>query len=69
MKAKPFWRVVEVLKENGWEFVRVAGSHHTIHKPGVIMIVTVPFHGRNSMIKTGIMKSIARQSGIPESAF
>ena len=69
MKAKPYWRVVEVLRENGFEYIRAVGSHRHYHKPGMVMIVTVPFHGRNSMINTGVMKSIARQSGIPESAF
>lgn len=69
MKAKPFWRVVEVLKEHGFVYVRAVGSHRHFHKPGIVMIVTVPFHGRNSMIKTGVLKSIARQSGIPESSF
>ena len=33
------------------------------------MIVTVPFHGRNSMVSTGTIKSIARQAGIDESEF
>lgn len=69
MKPKTFARVVEVLKEHGWIPVRVSGSHHTFHKPGIVMIVTVPFHGRNELIKIGTLKSIARQSGIPETEF
>ena len=69
MKPKPFHRVVEVLKANGWRFIRASGSHQTFHKPGIITIVTVPFHGRNSMVKTGTLKNIARQSGIPETDF
>ena len=69
MKPKPFSRVVEVLKANGFEFIRSRGSHYHYHKPGKVMIVTVPFHGRNSMVMTGTIKSIARQSGIPEEEF
>ena len=69
MKAKPYWRVVEVLKAYGFVYIRSVGSHRQFHKPGLVMIVTVPFHGRNCMIKTGILKSIARQSGIPDAAF
>jgi len=69
MKPKTYARVVEVLKANGFEFVRASGSHRTFHKPGAILIVTVPFHGRNSIIKTGTPKSIARQAGIPEDKF
>ena len=69
MKPKSFSRVVEVLKANGFEFIRCHGSHHHFHKPGMIMIVTVPFHGKNSMVATGTIKSIARQAGIPEEEF
>ena len=69
MKPKSFSRVVEVLKANGFEFILCRGSHHHFHKPGMIMIVTVPFHGKNSMVATGTIKSIARQAGIPEEEF
>ena len=69
MKPKSFSRVVEVLKANGFEFIRCRGSHHHFPKPGKIMIVTVPYHGKNSMVATGTIKSIARQAGIPEEAF
>ena len=69
MKPKSFSRVIEVLKANGFEFIRYRGSHHHYHKPGRIMIVTVPFHGRNSMVSTGTIKNIARQAGIDESEF
>lgn len=69
MKPKSFSRVVEVLKANGFEFIRCRGSHHHFHKPGMIMIVTVPFHGKNSMVATGTIKSIASQAGIPEDQF
>ena len=69
MKPKSFSRVVEVLKANGFEFIRCRGSHHHYHKPGRVMIVTVPFHGHNSMVSTGTIKNIARQAEIDESEF
>lgn len=69
MKPKTFSRVVEVLKENGFVFLRSRGSHRHYHKPGCVMIVTVPFHGLTSLLKIGTLKSIARQSGIPEDEF
>ena len=69
MKPKSFSRVVEVPKAHGFEFIRCRGSHYHYHKPGMIMIVTVPFHGRNSMVATGTIKSIARQAGISEDEF
>ncbi len=69
MKPKTYAQVVKALKAHGFEFIRAVGSHRHFHKPGVVMIVTVPYHGRNTLIKIGTVKSIARQSGIPESEF
>lgn len=69
MKPKSYARVVQVLKAHGFIFVRASGSHRNFHKPGHVLIVTVPYHGRNTMINTGVLKSIARQSVIPEDEF
>ena len=69
MKPKTYAQVVETLMANGFVFVRSSGSHRQFHKPGRVLIVTVPYHGRNTMISVGVVKSIARQSGIPESEF
>jgi len=69
MRPKTYARVAEVLRENGFEFIRAVGSHRMFHKPGVVMIVTVPYHGRNALVKVGTLKSIARQSGIDEGEF
>jgi len=69
MKPKTCARVIEVLRAHGWQFVRSSGSHRQFHKPGKIMIVTVPYHGRNTLIKVGTLKCIARQAGIPEEEF
>ena len=69
MKPKTYAQIIRVLKANGFVFVRASGSHRQFHKPGRILIVTVPYHGRNTLMKVGVVKSIARQSGIPESEF
>ena len=69
MKPKTFARVIEVLQAHGWRCVRATGSHRNFCKPGEVMIVTVPHHGRNTPLKLGTLKSILRQSGIQESAF
>ena len=69
MKPKTCARVIEVLKAHGFSFVRAVGSHRHFYKPGQVLIVTVPYHGRNSMVKVGTLKSIARQAGIPQSEF
>lgn len=69
MKPKTYAQVIEVLKAHGFEFVRSSGSHRQFHKPGHVLIVTVPYHGRNTPIKVGLVKSIARQAQIPEADF
>ena len=69
VKPKTYARIVEVLKAHGFLFVRAAGSHRQFHRPGHVLIVTVPYHGRGTLIKVGVVKSIARQSGIPELEF
>lgn len=69
MKPKTYAQIAEALKAHGFEFVRSSGSHRQFHKPGHVLIVTVPYHGRNTLIKVGVVKNIARQSQIPEAEF
>ena len=69
MKPKTYARVVQVLRAHGFMFVRASGSHRNFHKEGHVLIVTVPYHGRNTMINTGVLKSIARQARIPDNEF
>jgi len=55
--------VMKILKTNGWELVRVSGSHHVFDKQGS-RPVTVPFHGN---IDLGILgKRILKQAGIKD---
>jgi Predicted periplasmic or secreted lipoprotein len=44
---------------NGWEEVRVRGSHHHFKKDGVSYIVTIPIHG-NKVLKIGLEKKLLR---------
>ncbi|MDP5865875.1 type II toxin-antitoxin system HicA family toxin [Streptococcus mutans] len=44
---------------NGWEEVRVRGSHHHFKKDGVPYIVTIPIHG-NKVLKIGLEKRLLR---------
>jgi len=53
--------VIKRLAEQGFQLVRVSGSHHILAKGGVR--VTVPVHG-TADLKTGTLKSIERQSGV-----
>ncbi|MCL2410060.1 MAG: type II toxin-antitoxin system HicA family toxin [Treponema sp.] len=52
---------MKILKDNGWELVRVSGSHHVFDK-SECRPVTVPFHGNQDL---GILgKRILKQAGI-----
>ncbi|MCB4955359.1 type II toxin-antitoxin system HicA family toxin [Streptococcus mutans] len=44
---------------NGWEEVRVRGSHHHFKKDGGPYIVTLPIHG-NKVLKIGLEKKLLR---------
>jgi len=54
-------QVIRQLRQNGFELLRVRGSHHTLVKGNVR--VQVPVHGAADL-KIGTLKSIEKQSGI-----
>jgi len=53
--------IMKILKENGWELLRIQGSHHVFGKPGC-RPVPVPFHGNTDLGIRG--KQILKQAGI-----
>ena len=57
MKAK---EIIKLLKENGWECVRIKGSHHIFEKGG--KIVPVPVHAGD--LKRGTLNSILKMAGL-----
>lgn len=55
-------KVVSALKGAGFIVVRVAGSHHHLHKPGS-QLVTVPVHAGETLSPM-LLKSILEQAGL-----
>ncbi|MBR1942806.1 type II toxin-antitoxin system HicA family toxin [bacterium] len=53
----------KILKENGWELVRISGYHHIFTKIGEDAKIVVPVHG-NKTIKTGLLKAILKTAGL-----
>ena len=51
--------------KNGWEEVRMRGSHHHFKKNGVPYLVTIPIHG-NQSLKVGLEKKILKDLGLLE---
>ena len=65
--------VDRILRENGFELIRGRGrDSHRIYRKGdgaETHIVPVPFHGSNTDIKPGTLRSIIKRSGIDPSRF
>ena len=58
-----FRQVTKKLKKEGWEVVRVTGSHYQFKKVGVSATVTVPHHPGKTL-SLNVIKSIEKQSGL-----
>ncbi|MDR0817022.1 MAG: type II toxin-antitoxin system HicA family toxin, partial [Clostridiales Family XIII bacterium] len=54
--------LIKLLQRNGWEIVRIRGSHHTLCNDDGKHI-TVPVHG-NDDIKTGLLHRILSDAGL-----
>lgn len=60
MKVK---KVIELLEENGWRFIRTKGDHHIYFKEGARRPIVVP--GKDSDdLKDGTLSSILREAGL-----
>ena len=53
--------VIRRLKADGWQLVRVRGSHHLMEKNG--KVVPVPVHSSKEIGK-GLLAEIERQTGV-----
>jgi predicted RNA binding protein YcfA (HicA-like mRNA interferase family) len=54
-------QVLKILKNNGWQVVRVRGSHHMVSKDSVSF--PVPVHGTED-IGIGLLRKIEKLSGV-----
>lgn len=55
--------ILKALKKNGWQVIRIKGSHHHLFNPELGKNVTVPIHGKKDLkIKT--VKSIEKAACI-----
>lgn len=52
--------LLKFLKKNGWEVVRINGSHHILQKDG--KTVVVPIHGKD--VPTGLLNAILKETGL-----
>jgi predicted RNA binding protein YcfA (HicA-like mRNA interferase family) len=54
-----------ILERNGWQLLRVTGSHHIYGKPGSIVRPSVPVHA-NRPLKIGLLRHLLKQAGLTE---
>lgn len=62
MKSYSSREIIKIIEEDGWELVRVAGSHHVFRHKVKKGTVTVPHPRKDLPLKT--VKSILAQAGI-----
>ena len=55
-------KIIQLLKQDGWELKRTTGSHHHFVHSTKKGLVTVPHPKRD--LPTGTLKSIEKQAGI-----
>lgn len=55
-------RVIQKLEADGWQCIRIRGSHHIFHHPTKPRITIVP-HPKKG-IPAGTLRSIEKQSGV-----
>ncbi len=56
-------KLCKILSENGWQLVRVSGSHHIFTKQGNDAKIVVHVHG-NKEIKLGLLKAILKTANL-----
>ena len=54
--------LLKQLKKNGWNLVRVNGSHHILQKNGKTIVL--PIHGKD--IPTGLLHTILKETGLKQ---
>ena len=68
MKAISGKKFCRLLEKNGWNLLRVQGSHHIYGKPGSDVRLSVPVH-KNQSLKFGLLKHLAKMAGLDENDF
>lgn len=52
--------LLKLLKSNGWQVVRIQGSHHVLQKGGKTEVI--PIHGKD--VPKGLLNAILKRTGL-----
>ena len=55
--------MLALLMRNGWQVVRINGSHHIMQKAGSLHSIPVPVHG-NKPLAVGTEHTILKKAGL-----
>ena len=55
-------KIIELIKQHGFELDHVTGSHYVFYHPETKKRVTVPYHSKD--LAKGTLHSILKQAGI-----
>lgn len=58
-------RMCKALERRGWQFARIAGSHHIYKHPDSTDTISVPSHA-NEDLRPGTQRKIMRQAGLTD---
>jgi predicted RNA binding protein YcfA (HicA-like mRNA interferase family) len=61
--ARKAREIIRIIESDGWELVRLRGSHRHYKHPSKKGLVTVPGHG-NKELKPAVWNSILKQAGL-----
>lgn len=55
-------KLIQLIEADGWELMRVKGSHHHYKHPTKVGLVTIPHPKKD--LPQGTVRSIKKQAGI-----
>ena len=59
MRSMPRKELAKLLEANGWDLLRIQGSHHIYGKVGNPARISVPIH-RNQDMKIGLLRNLLK---------
>jgi predicted RNA binding protein YcfA (HicA-like mRNA interferase family) len=63
MKSMSGKELAKVLEANGWDLLRIQGSHHIYGQAGNPARISVPIH-RNRDMKIGLLRNLLKTAGL-----
>ncbi|MEP7213908.1 MAG: type II toxin-antitoxin system HicA family toxin [Acidobacteriota bacterium] len=63
MKAISGQELAKILERNGWNLLRIQGSHHIYGKTGSDVRISVPVH-KNQTLKLGLLLHLIKMAGL-----